>query len=189
MGLMGFLLHKSTRSSIKKTIAWYEQFTSDQRGAAIFYIWLLRGHNLAMFMGNSDVNIPIYFYQKGSETPLSRLINGFSEHNKKDLFHSAQHHFYTNLAATFPDAGYRPLVRNMWDVLFNDHTNMELVVREMQPLLNVPQFEEMISNNDVSAGELAENPRLIMPHFLVPGHKLSVTLMENEKIANSILNR
>lgn len=189
MGVVDFLMHKSAKSSIKKTIAWYEQFTSDQRGGAIFYIWLLRGLNLAKFMGDSNVNIPIYFYKKGAEVPLSRLRNDFGEINKTDLLHAASHHLYTNLAATYPDEGYRPLVRNMWDVLFNDHTDMKLVVPELQPLRNVPQFEEMISNNDVSASELVENPRLIMPHFLVSGHKLSVTLMEEEKFANSIFNR
>jgi hypothetical protein len=189
MGLAGFLMHKSAKSSIKKTIDWYEQFTSDQRGAAIFYIWFLRGHNLAGFMGNSNVNIPIYFYQKGAEVPLSRLRNDFGEINKTDLLHAASHHLYTNLAATFPDEGYGPLVRNMWSLLFNHHTDMKYVVREMQPLLNTPSFKELILNNDVSADELAENPNLIMPHFLVPGHKLSAILMENEKLANSILNR
>jgi hypothetical protein len=188
MGLMGFLMHKSMKSRIKKTIAWYEQLSPDQRGGAIFYIWLLRGMNLVDFTGNSFVNIPIFFYQKGSEARLTVLIDGFSNSNK-NLFHAANHHFYTNLAVSYPDEGFRPLVRDMWEILFNDYTDMQEVLCELQPLLDAPQVQEWITNNDVTADELAENPRLIMPHFLVPEHKLSVKLMEDEKIANSILNR
>jgi len=188
MGLADFLMHKSAKSSIKKTIAWYEQFTPDYRAGAIFYIWLLRGMNLVDFKGNSFVNIPIYFYKKGSEARLTVLIDGFRNSNI-NLFHAANHHLYTNLAVSYPDEGFRPLVRNMWESLFNDYADMQEVLCELQPLLEAPQVQEWIANNDVSASELAENPRLIMPHFLVSGHKLSVTLMEDEKFANSIFNR
>lgn len=189
MGLAGFLMHKSAKSSIKKIIAQYEQFTPDQRAGAIFYIWLLRGLNLARVRGTPNVNIPVYFYLKGAEVPLTDVRAEFRDNKNKGLILSVDHHLYTNLAVTCPNEGYGPLVRTMWNILFNDHTDMKEVVDGMHALLHAPQFEEVIINNDVSAEELAENPRSIMPHFLVPGHKLSVTLMENEKIANLILSK
>lgn len=189
MGLMGFLMHKSAKSSINKIIVWYEQLTPDLRASLIFYIWLLRGLNLAKSQGNLSVNIPIYFYSKGAEVPLTSVRDEFSNYSDKGLFHAASHHLYTNLAVTYPDDGYGPLVRKLWGVLFHNHTDMREAVSLMQPVLKAPKSQELITNNDISIDELAENPKAIIPHFMVPGHKLSAKLMEDEKLANLLLNR
>jgi hypothetical protein len=76
MGIFGFLAHRSSKSNIKKNIAWYERQSPDQRAGAIFYIWLLRGLNLAE-LSDSSVNLPIYYYLKGAESALTDVISSF----------------------------------------------------------------------------------------------------------------
>lgn len=191
MGLFGFFAHKSAKKSIKKNIEWYKDLHPDKRAGMIFYVWLSRGINLSEVAGNPKLFIPIYYYAKGAETILTNVINIYQSSNDMSMYNAAHHHFYTNLAVSYPDEGYGTLVREMWRRLFENYTDLKEVVAELSPALEnpTPGIKKMIENNDVTVEALINNADSIMPHFLVPGHPLSVELLEKEKMGKYILGK
>ena len=50
-----------------------------------------------------------------------------------------------------------------------------------------PPFSDWIENNDVTSEEFLDDPKAILPHFMVSGHPLSIKLLEEEKISKSLL--
>ena len=185
MGMLGYFAHRSSKKNIKKNIEWCRRLNPDQRAGMIFYVWLIRGMNLGGLMGNKSLFIPIYYYTKGAEAVLVDVVKAYS--GNASMSNAAHHHLYTNLAVSYPDEGYGPLVREMWRVLLDNHTDLKEVVGELSPILREPAFEEMVQQNDVSVERLIDDAKSIMPHFLVPGHPLSVKLMEDDKIGKYIL--
>ena len=97
--------------------------------------------------------------------------------------------YLTSIASSYPDEGYYGLVKEMWDALLSGYTDMQEVVDELLPKVinNEVQKKQFLENNDVSKEELINNPRSIMPHFLVQGHPLSHRLLEEGKLAKDLL--
>jgi hypothetical protein len=120
MGLFSGFAHRSSKKSIKKNIDWYQGLSPDQRAGMLFYLWLIRGQNLADLAGHSSVCIPIFYYAKGAEVMLLEMAEAYKKLDAKSLFNAANHHFYTNLVVSYPDEGYGSLIREMWGVLFKN---------------------------------------------------------------------
>lgn len=187
MGILGYFFHRSARKNIEKNIQWCRTLHPDKRAGKIFYVWLMRGMNLADSRAKITLNIPVYYYPKGSGAPLMDFIKGFEQSGNVSMVNAAYHHFYTSFAVSFPDKGYGGLVREMWRVLLEDHTPMSEVIDSMAPLLAQADIQQLLANNDISTSELVKNPKSILPHFLVPGHPLSARLLEEEKLGRYIL--
>ncbi len=151
----------------------------------LFTIYTSRSINLTEAL---DWPTPIYYYSKGAEAPIVQLIQ--SETNAA-LRMALEHHFYTNLAVSYPDAGFGRYVREMWDLSFN----LSMSISTFDFVKSCPQFFsspfqiKLISESDVSLDAFCANPREILPHFMVPGHPLSVKLMEQDKLNNSFLGK
>jgi hypothetical protein len=186
MGLFSFFAHRASRKSIQKTIDWYRELGPDKKAGMIFYVWLTRGINLAEISGNAGLVIPVYYYKKGAEAILTDVIDIYKSHGNIPLSNAANHHFYTNLAVSYPDEGYGSLVREMWNELLSEYTALEEVIDEMVQFLNMPDIARLVENNDVSIEKLVKEVNSIKPHFMVNNHPLSIKLLEEEKLANSI---
>lgn len=187
MGIFGFFAHKSSRSNIKKNIDWYRNLHPDKRAGMIFYVWLTRGINLAEITGNTNLFIPVYYYSKGAEAVLTDVISVYKSHGNMSFYNAAYHHLYTNLVVSYPDEGYGSLVREMWNAMLTDYTDLNELAAEISPLLEEPDIQRLVQNNDVAFEALVASASSVMPHFMVPGHPLSVKLLEEEKIAKSLL--
>ena len=191
MGIFGFFAHKIAKKGIRKNIEFHKSLHPDHRAEMIFYVWLSRGLNLSEVAGNPSLFIPIYYYAKGAESVLSDVINIFQSSGDMSMCNAVHHHLYTNLAVSYPGEGYGALVREMWRRLFENYTNIKEVVAEYEltPLFENPGIKKMIENNDVTVETLINDVNSIMPHFLVPGHPLSVELLEKEKMGKYILGK
>lgn len=187
MGIFGYLLHRKTRGDIAKVIDVHRGYDSDKRAGALFYAWLIRGMNLAPTHLSHELIIPIYYYKRGAESVLVDLISGFQRSRNFSMCNAARIHFFTNLAVSYPQEGYGTLVRQVWGELFADHTPIDEVIRELEPIIYQSQIQQLLQHNDVSVDEFVHDPKVIMPHFLVPGHPLSSRLLEEEKLARFIL--
>ena len=100
-------------------------------------------------------------------------------------------HYYTNMYSSFPEEDYLPLIRSMWDEMFEsliDKTDMNEKVNFALP--KVTQTEEQkkqfLENNDIKPEDFIEDPKSIMPHFLVPDHPLSKRLLEEDKLTKQL---
>ncbi|GEM_PF-5359313 len=105
------------------------------------------------------------------------------------MSNAINYHYFTNLAVSYPDEGYGTLVREMWEEVLKNHTEMREVPDEMGEIIADPKNETIIRNNDVSVTDFIANPSVIVPHFLVPGHPLSARLLEAEKAGRFILKK
>jgi len=70
-----------------------------------------------------------------------------------------------------------------------DVCGLKEVVAELTSVLERPNIKKLIENNDVTIEALINDVNSIMPHFLVPGHPLSVELLEKEKMGKYILGK
>jgi len=140
MGISGSSAHKSAKKSIKKNIVWYKGLHPDKRAGMIFYVWLARGINLSEVGGNSSLFIPIYYYSRGAESVLMDVKDSFKSSGNIEMYNAACHHFYTNLAVSYPDEGYGILVREMWRTLFENYTDLNEVVAELTSVLERPNI-------------------------------------------------
>ncbi len=188
MGFFSGFAHRSSKKNIQKNIDWYRSRSPDHRAGFIFYAWMVRGANLADFTNKSELCIPIYYYLKGAEVKLLEMIEVYENAKNAALVNACYHHLYTTFAVSYPDEGYGGLVREMWSTLFENYTDLSEMVSEVSPLLDQPAFQPIIKNNDVTFDELIDDPKIIMPHFLVPGNPLSAKLLEEEKMGKLILN-
>ncbi len=200
MGLFMHFAHKSTQKRIQKMVEHFHTGTQDSRAGMIFYTWLTRGINLATVrkhdveklerlrekVGPVSVNIPIYYYGYGAEVPIIELVELYSRGDRNTFSNSIAYaltlHQYTNLAISYPTNKYGGLVRRLWDSLIQNYTNLNEVIKDLKPLIEQPEMQKIISNNDVSIQNLIKDPKQITPHFLVSGHPLSVTLLELDKL-------
>jgi hypothetical protein len=179
--MFGWLAHKSSKKKIEQNTAWYREKRPDQRANILFWIWATRGIDLA-----PGTSLFAFHYLKGAESPLTDYIKilGGSDPAIDAAIH---HHFFTNLAVTYPDEGYRPLVRTLWDEVFANISELREIASENAMAISQHPFSEWIENDQISQDEFLDDPKVIMPHFFVPGHPLSVQLLENGKISSSIL--
>ena len=46
--------------------------------------------------------------------------------------------------------------------------------------------KRFLENNDIKPEDFIENPKSIMPHFLVPDHPLSKRLLEEDKLTKQL---
>ena len=46
--------------------------------------------------------------------------------------------------------------------------------------------KQFLENNDIKPEDFIENPKSIMPHFLVPDHPLSKRLLEEDKLTKQL---
>ncbi len=191
MGIFSGVMHWSTKKTITSTIEGYKGLTPDQRAGLIFHIWLMRGVNLAVVSeasGNAHCKglfIPVYYYKKGAESVLTRLIKMYESSGNIQLLNATKHHLFTNLAVSYPDEGYGAVVREMWKTLFCNHTDLQEVATDLAPLLGHPTVSQMVANNDITLIEFVDQPDSILPHFMVLGHPLSSRLLEEDKLANA----
>ena len=184
--------HRSAKKSIKKNTEWYNNMSPDHKAGSIFFIWLMRGFNLASLNSmNSEIElvIPIYYYKKGAESAMSGMDKDFKNTGNIPLSNACNHHYLTSIASSYPDQGYFGLIKRMWDALLSDYSDIQEVVDEILPQVTSTDYQkkQFLEYNDVTQDELIKNPRSIMPHFLVPGHPLSHKLLEEEKIGKSLV--
>lgn len=189
MGIAGFFVHRSTKKQIKTNLDWCRRISPDQRAGLLFHLWLSRGINLADVSGLPEVFIPIYYYTRGAEVALGELLSIFTAAKSFSMLNAINYHYFTNLAVSYPDEGYGTLVREMWEEVLNNHTEMREVFTEMSEIIADPRNEAIIRNNDVPVADFIANPSVIVPHFLVPGHPLSARLLEADKAGRFILKK
>lgn len=199
MGIISHVFHKTTKKHIEKMIERFKTGAPDSRAGVIFYAWFTRGINLAEVLEHNrqklemlrnkfesfSVNIPIYYYAPGAEVPINELIKQLRKvenntHNNS-IAHALRLHQYTNLAVSLPSFGYGTLAHDLWYSLIQNYSDINEVVQDFKQLIESPDVQKTINNNDVSVAELMENPKRIIPHFLVQGHPLSVELLEMGK--------
>lgn len=184
----------------------FQNGSPDSRTGMIFFAWLTRGINLAEVsehnrqqsdrlreLGATPVNIPIYYYLYAAEVPIIELFERHKTLEKGSIGHSIGYalmfHWYTNLAVSYPAEGYDELVRRLWSALIQNYTDINEVVGELAAVLNNPSMKKQIINNDVSIAMLTKDPKIITPHFMVPGHALSVKLLEEGKLKYQFATR
>ena len=196
------LKHIRTKKTIKGTIKEFQAMTPDERANAIFFVWLTRGMNLVYFhslnsnivtqdRGMGELIIPVYYYKKGSESILSNLINDFVEMGNINLSNAIFYHYLTNMSFSFQEEDYLPLIRSMWDEMFEsliDKTDMNEKVNFALPKVtqNEVQKKQFLEHNDIKPEDFIEDPKSIMPHFLVPDHPLSKRLLEEDKLMKQL---
>ena len=196
------LKHIRTKKEIKKTIQAFQEFTPDQRANEIFFVWITRGMNLvdlysaktniaARESGMDELITPIYYYKKGSESILHNIAGEFDQMGNYNIGNALLFHFYTNMHPSFPEEDYLPLIRSMWDEMFEsliDKTDMNEKVNFALPKVtqNEIQKKQFLEHNDIKPEDFIEDPKSIMPHFLVPDHPLSKRLLEEEKLMKQL---
>ena len=77
--------------------------------------------------GIGELIIPIYYYKKGSESILHNIAGEFDQMGTINMGNALLFHYYTNMYSSFPEEDYLPLIRSMWDEMFEsliDKTDM-----------------------------------------------------------------
>ena len=196
------LKHIRTKKEIKKTIQAFQEFTPDQRANEIFFLWLTRGMNLVDFYsaktniaaqerGMGELIIPVYYYKKGGESILHNMASEMNETGTISLSNALFFHYYTNMSFSFPEEDYLPLIRSMWDEMFEsliDKTDMNEKVNFALPQVTQTEVQkkQFLEHNDIKPEDFIEDPKSIMPHFLVPDHPLSKRLLEEDKLTKQL---
>ena len=188
MGLFANRMHKSARKAIATEIGHFKAATPDQRAGALYYLWLTRGMNTVLDDRSQFVNLPIYYYVRGGESPIIRVMEALRDRVPMGFTTALQLHFHTNLVVSYPTEGYSPLVRELWRTLLTDYTDLAEPVNELRSAQEDEGIRRMVSNNDVSEEDLVAEPSKITPHFLVPGHPLSAKLVEEEKMGRFLVD-
>ena len=187
MGIFNSLMHGSIKKQIKRQTNYYSSLDSDLKSVLIFQLWITRGINLSAVNGNPNINIPIYYYVKGAEAILPTLINLYEKHGNKLQMMAANHHYLTNFANSYPEKGYPALVKDLWGALYLHHDPISSIYHLIEDQLKHNNSKAMIENNDVSFDEFLDNDKSIYPHFMVPGHPLTIELIEKQKRGDYIL--
>ena len=122
---------------------------------------------------------------------MHNIAGEFDQMGTINMGNALLFHYYTNMYSSFPEEDYLPLIRSMWDEMFEsliDKTDMNEKVNFALP--KVTQTEEQkkqfLENNDIKPEDFIEDPKSIMPHFLVPDHPLSKRLLEEDKLTKQL---
>lgn len=180
MSIFGYFAHKTTKKNLSNKVKFYSGLNSDQKGFILLNLWVTRGIDLASVSGVAGLNVPIYHYAKSAEVPLLELMESPDVKKQNPMLNALTHHFYTNLYSSYPDKGYRSFIVDLWGELYEQHTYLGEVAEEVfgSSIVNVDCSH--IPASDVTLVELASDPKSIKPHFLIPGHPLSIDLLETE---------
>lgn len=186
MGLFASAMHKSARKQIGAEIDHFKTGGPDARAGTLYYLWLTRGLNLVSGNLAETLNYPIYYYLRGAESQIISVMEALRGKVHNGLITALQLHTHTNLAVSYPDKGYSPLVRELWRTLLKNHTDLAEPVNDLREERASEEIQHIIKNNDISEEDLIAKPSSITPHFLVPGHPLSAKLLEDEKLGRYI---
>lgn len=121
-----------------------------------------------------SMSIRIFHYQPGHEVPLLILMDIAERKGQKGLRSAFHIHLYTNLATTH--SGYLESVRKMWEHLFKGASELPAAYKKMFPDDILPD------NSDIKKKDFLENPRLIIPHFLLPDSPITQEIANKKEL-------